>query len=113
MQIIVQADEHTAMTEELEQKLEAAVRSAVGRYEAQITRVQVHLTDVNGAKGGINDKRCVLEARPAGLEPVAANHHASTIELAIDGATGKLANVLASTFGRLGSGRDQGSPSSE
>ncbi len=113
MQIIVQADEHTVMTEELEQKLEAAVRSAVGRREAQITRVQVHLTDVNGAKGGINDKRCVLEARPAGLDPITASHHASTIELAIDGATERLARVLVSTFGRLGSGRDQGSPRSE
>lgn len=113
MQIIVQADDHTAMTKELEQKLEAAVRLAVGRFEAQITRVQVHLSDVNGAKVGVNDKRCVLEARPAGLDPVAANHHASTIELAINGATERLASKLVSIFGRLGSNRDQGSPRSE
>lgn len=112
MQVLVQADDHIAMTKELDEKLDRAVRSAVGAYEEQITRVQVHLTDVNAAKGGINDKRCVLEARPAGLNPVSANHHASTIELAIDGAAEKLGSVLVSTFGRLGSTRDQGSPRS-
>lgn len=113
MQIIVQADDHTVMTEELDEKLNHAVRSAVSRYEAQITRIQVYLSDVNGGKDGVDDKRCVLEARPAGLDPVAANHRASTIELAIDGASAKLASVLVSTFGRLGSSRNQGSPGSE
>lgn len=113
MQIIVQVDDHVAMTKELDQKLHDAVRSAVGRHASHITRVQVHLSDVNGAKGGVDDKRCVLEARPAGLDPVAANHHASTIELAIDGATKRLASVLESTFGRLGSDRDRSRPRDE
>lgn len=113
MQIIVELDDHIAMTPEVEQKVDAAVRSAVGHYAARITRVQVHLSDVNAAKGGVDDKRCVLEARPAGLDPVAANHHASTIELAIEGAAKRLASVLESTFGRLGSDRDRSRPRDE
>lgn len=105
MQILIDTDRNIAPTEKLSEKTELAVRSAVGRFETRITRVQVHLSDVNGSKGGINDKRCVLEARPAGLEPLAVNHHAGTVELAVDGASERLRSKLDALFGRLDSTR--------
>jgi ribosome-associated translation inhibitor RaiA len=71
-------------------------------FAAQITRVEVHLSDENSDKGGDNDKRCLLEARLAGLRPVVVSHRAATLQQAIDGAAEKLERSIESTLGRLG-----------
>ncbi|HET8941432.1 MAG TPA: HPF/RaiA family ribosome-associated protein [Rudaea sp.] len=105
MQLLVHADSNIALTDQLHERLELKVQSAANKFPKRITRIQIYLTDVNSSKSGINDKRCVIEARPAGLAPIAVNHQASTVELAIDGASAKLASVLDSRFGRLGSDR--------
>lgn len=105
MQILVETDKNIAWTDELNERLTAKLRSAANKYQDRITRIQVHLTDVNKDKGGSHDKRCVIEARPAGLDPIAVNHNASTVELAIDGAAARLGNLLDSRFGRLNSDR--------
>ena len=48
-----------------------------------------------------DDKQCIMEARPAGMQPVAVTHAAATVEQAVDGAAQKLNRLLDSTFGRL------------
>lgn len=100
MQLLVETDKNIALTDDLRGRLERKLESAAGQYQDRITRIQVFLTDVNNEKGGINDKRCVIEARPAGLDPIAVHHHASTVELAIDGAVARLGSLLDSRFGR-------------
>jgi hypothetical protein len=42
----------------------------------------VHLADENSDKFGINDKRCLIEARPVNMQPVAVTNHADTTEKA-------------------------------
>ena len=42
-----------------------------------------------------------MEARPAGLKPVAVSRVAATVDLAIDGAVERLERLLDGTFGRL------------
>jgi ribosome-associated translation inhibitor RaiA len=44
----------------------------------------------------------MLEARLAGLEPMAVSHQAATLPQAIDGAAKKLARALERTLERLG-----------
>jgi ribosome-associated translation inhibitor RaiA len=63
--------------------------------------VEVHLSDINRHKGGDDDKRCLMEARLAGLQPITVKHHAGTIQEAIDGAADKLKKTVESTLGRL------------
>lgn len=46
------------------------VEHALRHMAEEFTRVQVHLHDDNAAKGGSNDKRCVMEARPTGADPL-------------------------------------------
>ncbi|MFC7300400.1 HPF/RaiA family ribosome-associated protein [Cognatiluteimonas weifangensis] len=104
MQILIHTDRTIPASDRLQQLLEAAVAAATSRFGAQITRIQAHLSDVNSDKGGV-DKRCVLEARPAGLDPVVATHQAATVELAIAGAGEKLGRSLDSIAGRLASSR--------
>jgi len=64
------------------------------RYDSHITRIEVHLSDENGKKDGINDIRCLLEARLEGKQPIAVSCQADTIELATSGAIDKLKSSL-------------------
>jgi ribosome-associated translation inhibitor RaiA len=102
MQVQLNTDRHITVDDELSHQVEAVVESVLGRFTDQITRVEVHLSDVNSHKGGDDDKRCMLEARLAGLEPMAVSHQAATLQQAIDGAAKKLERALESTLGRLG-----------
>ncbi|MEO5603491.1 MAG: HPF/RaiA family ribosome-associated protein [Cyclobacteriaceae bacterium] len=77
------------------------LEQAFSRFDDQITRLEVHLSDENGNKGGVDDKRCLLEARLKGLKPVVVTHHAETIDSAISGAAEKLKKTLDSTIGKL------------
>ena len=76
------------------------VERALAKYQRRITRVDVHLADENLDKGGV-DKRCSIEARVAGMPPMAASNVAQDIGLAIEGAAEKLAKVLSSALGRI------------
>ncbi len=77
----------------------AAVESGLARYKNRLTRVEVHLSDVNGPRGG-PDARCTLEARPAGRQPVAVTENAATAEQALNGAIEKMGRLLGTAFGR-------------
>lgn len=70
------------------------VADAVAHFKDQITRVEVHLADANGVKFGMDDKRCMIEARVAKLEPIAVTHHGGSLDEAINGAAGKLKRSL-------------------
>jgi hypothetical protein len=85
----------------------ATVKQALTRFSAHITRVEVHLSDENGAKSGQKDHRCMLEARLEGRQPMAVTDHAATVEQAVLGASQKLAHMLDSAFGKLQDHRDR------
>lgn len=78
----------------------AVVEDGLSRYRDRLTRAEVHLSDVNGPKGGA-DARCVLEARPAGRQPEAVTNDANTPDEAVKGAVEKMGRLLESMFGRL------------
>lgn len=101
MKIQINTDNHINGAERLAREAEAAVQSALGNFAAQITRVELHLSDENSHKGGEHDKRCAIEARLEGRRPVAVTHQAASIAQAIQGAAGKLERSLESTLGKL------------
>lgn len=105
MQIQLNTDSHLVGSEDLTAQLERVVRAALERFGDRITRVEVHLTDLNsGQKGGI-DKRCMMEARIAGRQPMSVSHEAANVDLAIDGAARKLTHALDTIFGKLDADR--------
>jgi hypothetical protein len=71
------------------------------RYQPHITRVEVHLSDQNGIKEGVNNILCLLEARLEGRQPMAVSHQDDTVELAVSGGLEKLKNALETIVGRL------------
>ena len=111
MQIQINSDHHIAASPETAARVQRLVRDALDRYSDRITRVEVHLNDLNSVKGGSNDKRCLMEARVAGVGPVDASHEAPDLMLAVDGAMEKLERALEHKLGRIemtASGRRSG-----
>lgn len=86
--------------DELAREVTDTVEGALDRFADRITRVEVHLSDVNHDKGGV-DKRCMLEARLSGRAPLAVESHATTVELAVSEAAEKLVRAIESDLGRL------------
>lgn len=100
MNILLNTDSHITGSEALTADVEQKVNSAFKRFSDQITRVEVHLSDLNSAKAGPDDKRCVMEVRIAGLNPILVSHQAPTLALAVDGSLGKMGNALDSAIGK-------------
>jgi hypothetical protein len=95
MQVQVSTDNHVPGDERLNEYAQDLIGGAMARFEDRVTRVEVHLGDENGAgKHAEDDKRCTLEARLAGLQPVAVTHHAATVKDSLGGAVQKLEKVL-------------------
>jgi hypothetical protein len=101
MRVQINSDDSVRIPEELANQVVATVEGALARFSDQITRIEVHLGDTNARKGGSKDKRCALEARLAGLRPIAVSHHAGTFEHALSGAAGKMQRALDSTLGKM------------
>lgn len=101
MQILITPDNHIHVGPNLTAFVEATLQDTLSRFDPQITRVEVHLSDTNSHKKGEVDKRCALEARLAGLPPVGVKQDAGNLEEAIEGAAEKLQRLLDSQLGRL------------
>jgi len=101
VKVQVNTDHHIKGHEALATGVRATVETALNRFSDHITRVEVHLSDENGNKGGPNDKRCVMEARLEGRQPEAVTYQAATVNEAVDGAAGELTRLIQKTLGRL------------
>jgi len=101
MKIQINTDHNVEGHEALAAHIRGVVESALSSVNDHITRVEVHLTDDSGNKDTQNDKRCVMEARIQGRQPVAVTHHSSSLHQAVDGAADKLSRLVGKTVGRL------------
>jgi ribosome-associated translation inhibitor RaiA len=101
MQIQINTDKNISGSEDLIASSTSLVSDELSRFNQQITRVEVHFSDEDGNKDGQNDKRCLVEARLAGMNPVAVTNLANTHEKAILGALNKLKTSLNTITGRL------------
>ncbi len=100
MQIQINTDHHIEGHEALTAWAIGEVGTALSHHKGHITRVEVHLSDENGHKSGQTDKRCVMEGRLEGRQPMAVTHHAQTLYQAVTGAADKLNRLIESTLGR-------------
>ena len=101
MKIQINTDNHITDHEALAQQAEATVASALGHLTEHITRVEVHLSDENGKKTGGRDKRCMMEARLEGHQPIAVTDESDSLDEAIAGAADKLKHSLDHALSRL------------
>lgn len=83
------------------------IEEELNRFNDQITRIEVHLSDEDSSKNSKNDIKCLLEARLAGREPVVVSNLANSKHEAIEGAIEKLKNSLDTMIGRMNDQRHQ------
>lgn len=87
-------------TPALEDHIETRVQSAMRPFTGRLTRVEVHVADLNAHKSGPDDKRVVLEARPAGMDPISVESRGSDLYAVVRAASKKLRDVLSRTTER-------------
>ena len=101
MQVQVNTSNGIENKESLERWTNDYLNESLARFRQDITRIEVQMRDTNSGKKGADDKRCTLEARVTGHEPLAVTHHAPSQDEAIRGATQKLVHHLEHVFGKL------------
>ncbi len=110
MQIQVNTDRNIDGSAELIRQVVATLEDALSRFSNRITRIEVHLSDENGSqKPGDSDKRCVLEARLTGMQPVKVSADGSSREQALGDAAKNLVKLLGRTLDRLGNPKGRSS----
>jgi len=101
MTIQFNTDKTIAGSEELTTPYIAKMEQQLDRFSEYITRIEVHLSDKNGKKGGLDDIRCMIEARLEGRQPIAVTADADSKDQAISAAIDKLKNSLDTILGKL------------
>jgi hypothetical protein len=98
MKVQVNSDRTIAVDTRLVHFVEAEANRVLSRFARRLTRVEVHLSDVNGPKTGQVDKRCMIEARPKSARPRSATAKAATLRTAVAQALGKMRRSLTTFF---------------
>ena len=101
MKIQFNTDKTISGEERQEEFFSNQIAKELDRFNAHITRIEVHLSDENGKKEGINDIHCLLEARLEGLKPIVAKDQAGSVAASVAGATSKLKAALTTTLGKM------------
>ncbi|WPR71900.1 HPF/RaiA family ribosome-associated protein [Flavobacterium sp. NG2] len=98
MKIQFNTDKNIEGHERLEAFFTTELEKNLVRFQDKVTRFEVHLGDENSEKYSVDDKRCMIEARPAGLNPVAVTAHSDSIEKAFFLASDKIKKALTTVF---------------
>ncbi|BCO28826.1 hypothetical protein MIZ03_3736 [Rhodoferax lithotrophicus] len=101
MQIQVHTDDHIQGGESLAQWIQDEAGTRLARFNENVTRLEVFLTDLDSSKSGVSDKRCRLEARVVSRQPVTVTADADKLAAAFISAVDKLARALDNDLGRV------------
>lgn len=110
MQFQFNSDSSVMGTANVAERIEAQVRHRLERFESRLSRVEVHVSDENGRKGGGDDKACMIEARIKGEKPIGVTAHAADVDTAARQAASTLLQRLERHFGKADRHRHEPSP---
>jgi ribosomal subunit interface protein len=95
MQIQVHTDKNIEGGERFSEYVKSYVEDSLSRFGSRITSVDVHVADENAEKNnGGNDKRCKIEVRLPGANPLVVTQHAASVEDALHAAAEKIKRML-------------------
>lgn len=92
-------DEQMATTQGLLTHIHGRLGRALNRWAPRVRRVEVHLADINGHKGG-RDKRCTIQARLRAGDPLIVEETGDEFYPAIDSAIARLKRVIGKVVDR-------------
>lgn len=101
MQIQVRTDDHIHGGQSLADQLELEVSQKLARFGESITRVELHISDVDASKEGVCDKRVVIEAHLGNRPTLVVNTEAGKVAEAVSIALIKLVRMIDNDLGKL------------
>lgn len=101
MQIQINSDKNIGADERLESYYTSLIKKSLNRFDDTITRIEVHFSDENSEKFGTDDKRCLIESRLKGRQPLVVTNTADTLEKSFTGSLDKMKRKLDTTFGKM------------
>ena len=101
MEILINTDHNIEGTAQMRAYFQEQIETQFERFSEHLSRIEVKISDENGDKKSENDKRCVLEARIKGMQPIAVTSFGNTVEKAFNTAADKMKTSLDSTIGKL------------
>lgn len=101
MEILINTDHNISGSAKMRSYMQADLESSFERFSDHLTRLEVKISDENAGKEGENDKKCVLEARLRGMQPIAVTGRGNSIDQALGDASTKMKTSLDSTMGKL------------
>jgi hypothetical protein len=102
LRIQVNSDNTVVVDADLKRFVKGEVDRILANFTDRLTRVEIHLSDINSVRSGPSDKRCLVEARPAGDTPRSASATANDVPAALVQALRKMRRSLTSFFGKKG-----------
>lgn len=87
------------LTVALRRHIERHVHFDLARFQPVVRKIEVHLSDVNGPRGG-QDKRCQVRVRLAGHPDVVIEDTEADLYHAVDRALGRAARSVSRRLGR-------------
>lgn len=87
-------------SEPIQERVEKEVGEALAKWQDRVTRVEVHLHDEDGPKQSNTDKRCVMEVRLSGRQPMVVEHSCDDMYTSIHTAATKLEKVVGRAIER-------------
>jgi putative sigma-54 modulation protein len=100
------------LTEGIREHVLRRVRFSTSHIADHIRRITIHLSDINGPRGGL-DKRCRLSVTMEKLAEVVVEDTESDLYLAIDRATDRAARTVTRNIDRARSHRKSGAMTQE
>lgn len=88
------------LTDPIADHVRARLEKELRHLNEKLTRIEAHLGDHNAHKKSESDKRCMLEARPKNMDPIAVTAEDSDLYEAVTEAAAKLRRALETRFGK-------------
>lgn len=101
MKVQINSDHTISENERMDTFFKTVIDDTLKYYSKYITRIEVHFSDENGNKEGINDKRCMIEARLEGKRPTIVTAYAETIADALNSVLEKTVATLKTDVGKM------------
>lgn len=98
MKIQINLGKNLGVHDGLEEYFSGELEKSLTRFANRIISIMVHIEDENSLKSGPKDKRCLIEVRPANLQPIAVTEHSDTVPKAFVNAMDKIKRMLANTY---------------
>lgn len=97
IQVQFENENQTENDQELSAHIDATIKRATSHFRDRITSVAVHLNKKHIVSD--NNKRCTLETKLEGLQPIVTSYNSESFDHAVEGAAATLKATLAKDFG--------------